>query len=105
MGGECFIPGPPGSTSGNLENIEAHRIYDAYAKNSNPIVDIPEINVEACILNENTRGYIAAGFPTVFQNGSGDSYSGYYFQPDYDERTVYILRRACCHAQSHMRLR
>ena len=31
VGGECLTPDHPGSTSGNMQNIEARRIYNAYA--------------------------------------------------------------------------
>ena len=48
---------------------------------------------------------ITAAFPTVFQNGSGDPYNGYYVLPDYDEWSVYIMRRDGWRAKSHMRLR
>ena len=91
---------------GNLEYKEAHRIYNTCAEKYNkPIVDLPEINVAAFPRKENTRVYITAAFPTVFRKGFGDPHSGYYVQPEYDEWSVYIMRRDCWRAQSHMRLR
>ena len=73
-------------------------------ENNRSIVELPGANVDVRPLIENTRWYITASFHTVFQNGPGDSYGGYYVRLDYEERSVYYAsRRSECAASYDVR--